>query len=103
VNNCVYLFVFRLELNNLKERNGQITSKKVMQKAKPIALAPGTFRPSVASHNNISSDEPAPLQNEKDNEEESILSRSNAFDALVEPDEGKFKFALKPSMLTSMK
>jgi hypothetical protein len=90
-------------LNNLKERNGQITSKKVMQKAKPIALAPGTFRPSVASHNNISSDEPAPLQNEKDNEEESILSRSNAFDALVEPDEGKFKFALKPSMLTSMK
>jgi hypothetical protein len=94
---------FRLELNNLKERNGQITSKKVMQKAKPIALAPGTFRPSVASHNNISSDEPAPLQNEKDNEEESILSRSNAFDALVEPDEGKFKFALKPSMLTSMK
>mmetsp|Transcript_18001 Transcript_18001/g.30126 ORF Transcript_18001/g.30126 Transcript_18001/m.30126 type:complete len:155 (+) Transcript_18001:177-641(+) len=100
---------FEEELNNLKERNGQISNAKSVRKAKPIQLAPATFTP-ANNHGENASDSPV-LQKDSELQEQSqtqttidptIGKASNAYDALAEPDAAKFKFSLKPSMLTSI-
>ena len=105
-----------LELNNLKERNGQISNKKSMKNTQPIKLAAASFNPAAvtatATHTLGDSSIIPPSQSALPSQSQKVTASqpdtssigkvSNAFDALTEPETVNFQFALKPSLLTSL-